>query len=446
MESIAPPPPDRRLLFVLLATALLHLRTLVLPTLATDDFGIWLSSFTWNETVRNLWVPTNEHTWPWMRLTTFALAQLAPSNATVPWMFLGFTHAVALLVVWLLQRFVLKETGNRTASLFAAMLFGVSATYAEAIYWYAASPALAALVCGLLGLLGSQRQSRVGLLLSFLGPLLAPGWFAGGVLMGPMIAIYLAGKRRWWAAVVPLLGTATYLAISLPMSAKQILHSEHYQGRTALQAFDPLLAVWNSVRSLADHTFLAQLGVWNIALPAWLAVPVALAVLVALAWWWKRAPHRGLILVGVVLLLMNNLLIYGARAAWSYSELLVMWSRYQVFPQFGLALILAGGWRNWEPSRKMFLSILGVMFLLQLPRAVLGCFHISPDQAACLKQLDEAQRTCVELGITREDLIRAMPAEPIPNSADHNRWNYVRGASEAKLTDADAILAALSPR
>lgn len=445
------PESTRRLLLVLFGAALLHVRTLLAPTLATDDFGIWLSSFTWAETVQNLWVPTNEHTWPWMRLTTFALAQLAPANVFVPWMFQGFTHIVALLVVWLMHKFVLHETQNRSASLLAAIAFGVSATYAEAIYWYAASPALASLLCGIVGLLGAQRyvqkRSRFGLLLAFLGPLLAPGWFAGGVLMGPMIALYLvcrAGKKLWWISAVPILGAVTYLAISLPISAKQILHAEHYQGRTALQAFDPLMACWNSVRSLADHTFLAQLGVWHVALPPWLAVPVALCVLVGLVLWWKRAPNRVLIYIGLVLLLMNNVLIYGARAAWSYPDSLVMWSRYQVFPQFGLALIIAGGWRNWELSARSFYCILASFFLLQLPRAILGCFPVSIEQAECLKQLDAAQRQCSELGITREDVIRSMPKEPIPRSADHNRWQFVRGSSSTRIKDPDQIRESLT--
>jgi hypothetical protein len=86
------------------------------------------------------------------------------------------------------------------------------------------------------------------------------------------------------------------------------------------------------------------------------------------------------------------------------------------------------------------------MFLLQLPRAVLGCFPFSAEQSACLQQLDTANRICIELGITRDDLIRAMPPKPIPFSADHNRWQYVRGSSEARLTDAEAIREALSPR
>jgi hypothetical protein len=435
-----------RLRIVLLAAALLHLRTLMLPTLATDDFGIWLSSFTWAETLQNLWVPTNEHTWPLMRLTTYGLAQLAPANQFVPLMFLGFTHTLALLVVWLLHRYVWNETQDATASLMAAMLFGVSATYAEAIYWYAASPALAALVCGLIGLLGAQRNTRLGLLLAFLGPLTAPGWFAGGVLMGPLVAIYLAGKKRWWPMVVPLLGTATYLAISLPLTAKQILHADHYQGRTALQAFDPLMGLWNTIRSLADHTFLAQFGIWNVAMPEWLAVPVAIGVIVGLVWWWKRAPRRTLVVMGAVLLLLNNLLIFGARAGWSYSDLLVGWSRYQAYPQFGLALILAGGWRSWQFNKKIFLFVLVAMFLLQLPRAILGCYPWNSQQLPCLNQLDIAHRKCIQLGITRDDLIRAMPAEPVPNSADHNRWRFVSGSSTATLTDPEAIRQAVSPR
>src|SRR5205814_7651691 len=61
------------------------------------------------------------------------------------------------------------------------------------------------------------------------------------------------GRGAWrgrLVALTPLLGCALFLAVSMPFAAGAILHADHYQGRTALQAFDPLFGLTCTGRTL----------------------------------------------------------------------------------------------------------------------------------------------------------------------------------------------------
>ena len=54
------------------------------PLLMVDDFQILLRSWTWRLTWENLWQPSNEHTMPLGRLSTWALVQIAGKPTAVP--------------------------------------------------------------------------------------------------------------------------------------------------------------------------------------------------------------------------------------------------------------------------------------------------------------------------------------------------------------------------
>ena len=102
----------------------------------------------------------------------------------------------------------------------AAIGFGVSSVYQQAIVWFAASFSVLALDTILLALLAAQRwrqnRRRRWLLLSCLATALAPAWFASGILAGPLCALYLwpneslgvDSRRVRLAALTPLLGSA----------------------------------------------------------------------------------------------------------------------------------------------------------------------------------------------------------------------------------------------
>src|SRR5262249_11024649 len=53
------------------------------PLLFDDDFQVMTASWTWADTVANLWAPHNEHTMPSGRLSTWLLIYLAGSASAV---------------------------------------------------------------------------------------------------------------------------------------------------------------------------------------------------------------------------------------------------------------------------------------------------------------------------------------------------------------------------
>ena len=72
---------------------------------------------------------------------------------------------------------------------------GISTQYREAVRWFSASFAILALDTMLVALLAAQRWRQTGKLrymaVSVLFAGLAPCWFAGGLMAGPMCTLYL---------------------------------------------------------------------------------------------------------------------------------------------------------------------------------------------------------------------------------------------------------------
>ena len=114
-----------------------------------------------------------------------------------------------------------------------------------------------------------QRWRQTGryryLTLCALGTALAPAWFASGILAGPLCCLYVllsGGKgeaapsrpvlRLILISLVPLLGSLFFLGVSLPRTGQRIMHLQHYQGKTALQAFNPFLGALTTARSLVE--------------------------------------------------------------------------------------------------------------------------------------------------------------------------------------------------
>ena len=308
-----------------------------------------------------LWTPNNEHAMPLGRLLTFTAAQLAGRPTALP--FVGvLTGVVGLLIgMMLTYAFVRRELGHPLYGLTALILFGVTSVYQQAVYWFAASFSVYALDALLLALLAAQRyrQTRRGrwLLACGLCCVLAPCWFATGVLAGPLCCLYLLPRDEKGAsrldALTPLLGTLAFLAVSLPLTAGVILHLEHYrtQNVTALQAFRPLTGAWYTVRSVVDNLALGVFGVTGVTVGPIAAPPLFIALIAAGVWWTRRSPHGRLALLGAGLIFGSYLLIYSGRAMWNYDEVRMFtpsWSRYHLQPQFGLVLLVCGGLPAWE--------------------------------------------------------------------------------------------------
>jgi hypothetical protein len=478
-DSAPKPAEDRRFVLLILAVVCaasftLYARWVIWPYLSVDDFQILLRSWTWQRTWNDLWVPANEHAMPLGRLTTWALVQFASGTAGVAGL-AAFQGPFALLAsVLLLYLFVRRELGHPFYGLTAAALFGVSTVYEQAVYWFSSSFSILTLDTLLLALLAAQswRRTRqpIFLALCVLGVALAPTWFASGILAGPLCALYLflpesdqsAGKNRWLALVrsalislVPLLGSALFLAVSLPRTAKHIMHLPHYNEKTALESFHPLQGLQYTFWSIVENLLLGQLGIGSVNVPFGLAVAVWPLLLVLGLWWWRGAPTgRRMMLLGLGLVFTGYLLVYSARAEWTYEGRMnqPLWSRYHLLPQLGLALFLAGGLPRWagawrlDPgivlSREQVVVLLGLVAILgatQYPRTIWTTWtrSLAEDrseqraQQESLRRIDEADALCRRYHIGAATAREALGYLDVPGCANReNGWDFLRGSPE----------------
>ena len=464
--SVSPPrPSSTSVLFAaaVLASLALYARAAFSPVLVQDDFQILAQSWTWPKTVDGLWAPNNEHAMPLGRLLTFSVGQLAGRPSRLPFVCLLAGLTGLLVALPLLYLFVRRELGHPLYGLTAVMLFGVSSVYQQAVFWFAASFSVFALDGLLLALLAAQRYrqtARLGWLFACaLGCALAPCWFASGVLAGPLCGLYLlpeGGKDRPFRlgplarCLVPLLGTAAFLAVSLPRTAGVIQHLEHYHDLTAVQAFQPLTGAGYTVRSVVDNLALGFFGVTGVTVGP-IAAPILFAVLIAVGGWWAyRSPRRRLALLGAGLIFGSYLLIYSARATWGYDGPTGMytpsWSRYHLQPQLGLTLLICGGLPAWEgrrfrldagrltPGQTQALAwLLGVCFLVQAPRGLLCYYAPNPRQAETLRRIGRVSDFCQERRISAETARRVLGPLPMPESNTIvDGWEFLRGSDDPR--------------
>lgn len=442
------PPSVPALLAVILAASLLvHVRTLIAPTLREDDFAIVRQSWTWQRVSASLWEPMNEHCWPAFRLAVYAVNQCSGGLAGVPLAAMLFTRLTLLAATLGLFLFVKRERGP-FAGLVAAAVFGVTGVYAEAVFWFAASPALVCLATAAVALLGAQRwlahRQWVGLATATAAAAFAPAWFGGGVLVGPLVGLYLFGRRpgRWWAWAVPVAATAAYFAACVPLAGERMARPPHHGGRTAVQAFDAAAAAENTGRAITDQIVLGVVSAHGVSCPLWLAAPLTAATAVAAVWWWRRAGRPRAVLVGFGFVLLNYLLAYGLRSAWPYPEVVVSWSRYNVFPQFGVALVIGCGLPAagvvTPRQRKWLLVAVAVLLVIHAPRGWLGSPEADPTLTTELRRVSEADANCREHRIAADDASAVMLG-PTPGYPRDCIWRCLWGSPNPEPRPPDEI-------
>jgi hypothetical protein len=451
-----------------LVTIGLHLHLVVHPMVYFDDFPILTESWTWEAARKNILLPFNEHIMPLGRLSTWGLGQLANPITRLPFLTASQGILVTLIAMWLIFHFVQRETESPFLGLTAMILFGVTTIYAEAVSWFAASFTLLALDMVLLTLLAAQRWRQTGrgifLFWSVIWAALAPGWFASGYLAGPLGTLYLfpmgnsqAGNlRHRILAMVPLLGTAIFVAFSMPFAADRLLHLDHYAGRSILEAFNPSKGFILACRSVVDKILLGFFGVSGVALPyPWLSLVLLLAIGSAV-WWWRQGRQRRLMLLGLGFLLASSFFIYSARADWSYEEKTVSWTRYNVFPYLGLTLFICGGMAGrmetllerfnlpWTGSPPViFVLLMTGLFLVNLPRGLVLAGSYDPSQMEMFGHIAETDARCrahhISASIARQALVKL----PVPQwDANANGWIFLRGSDSprASLEEARSLL------
>jgi hypothetical protein len=243
----------------------------------------------------------------------------------------------------------------------------------------------------------------------------------------------------------------------LPRSGEQILHLPHYGDKTAIEAFHPAVGLLSTCRSVVDNLFL---GAFGISTPLELVCPLplvftVLAVLVLAGfWWWRGAPQRRLLLLGLGCILTSYLLVYSARAdGWSYARQVHAWSRYHLFPQLGLALFVSGGLPRWQGSRLRLdpdggltwqqVRAVGVLivalFLVQLPRGVIGAYAwCNPRQMPALRRIEETDARCRQQHIDRDTAREALGWLDIPGAEGReNGWELLWGSSQPRPVSVD---------
>jgi hypothetical protein len=153
------------------------------------------------------------------------------------------------------------------------------------------------------------------------------------------------------------------------------------------------------------------------------------------------------------------LLVYSARAQWSYTEQVSGWTRYNAFPHNGLTFIIFGGLKRGPESRaglsqrqnKIIVGTVITLFLINLPRGVsLGLAAPDDDytnlrrrveatnrswqvQMDTLRRIEAVDALCREHHIDAATARKALPPWVVPEwGLDSNGWKLLRGSTDAR--------------
>lgn len=445
-----------------LAVMLLYGSWIGRPHLRYDDFNFLTKSLTPAQMRANLWLPMNDHVMPLARLAAGGLMYATPRQSDVPRS--AQMHAIAAVLVGmgLLFVFVRRETGHPFHGLVAMIAWGVTTSYVECVTWYSASFFTLAAVATLTALLTAQRHlrsgSRAALVACASCCALAPAVHGSALLAGPWCALYLAWERRGEAprrlvaAATPLLGLLVFVAVSLVATKGSGLQAAHYRGKSVFEAFSPVEGALNTLRTLADNQLPGAFGIWNktsvLPWPVVLAVAGALLVLAIL--WWRAAPNRRLLALGLAITLSSDFLVYGGRATWSYEGSVHNWTRYHLFPHLGLVLFVAGGlpqlarrWPTLSPGGWLTIRHIAVLLVLVLavlaalachfPRSRNALFQVPPGQMAVLRRVERVDRLARAVGIDAATAREALGFLQFPlGFRGDNAWDFLRGSEQPR--------------
>jgi hypothetical protein len=458
------------------AVTLLYAPWISDPHIRYDDFNFLTKSRTWTATRDNLWQPMNEHVMPLARMAAGALMQIVPRQSSIPQAAQVQGVVAVVAGMWLLYAFVRRELGHPFYGVIAMTLWGVTSTYYECVTWYSASFFTLALDMTLLALLAAQayRRSRrwYALAVCAVCCALAPAVHGTALLAGAWCALYLvfaerddprgdfSARRPLAVASVPVVGTIAFLAMSLTASAGRIVHAEHYRGKSVFAAFNPREGLENTLRTLADNQVPGAFGIWDRhSTFSWPMVLTIFAVLVVLSvLWWRAAPQRRLLALGLALTIGSDFLVYGARADWGYERTVHNWTRYHLFPHLGLVLFIVGGLRRFEGrwlalaptgafSRRQSIALtalIGVMLAVHWPRSHRSHFSAPPEQFAILQRVERVDARCLRARIDGETARQALGFLQFPLGFEgDNAWDFLRCSSSPVPMSVDAARALL---
>ena len=459
------PKSTRTGLAILLVTIFLvaclspYLPRMMSPSIYADDV-VRIADLQRNPLSRLLIRPFNEHLAPLTELVSWWAWHASGKNfGRARWTFTYVSPVPFVLNMALLYLILRRELKSTTASLIAVAVFALSALSIETVLWFSASTFAWSMVGTLAAFWAAGADKRY---MAFACSAMAPGFSAIGLLAGPFAACRIGFvsepvpfRKRVIGAAFPLLGTASYLGLTLPFRYQSILieslhkNADFRVGLTyACRApFGVLLP------ALIGRPPLAMLGTpggWDVVLAA-----VSTLLLVGLAW---RSPHRPLILCGLVLISGGYGLTYAVRTNQGIHQMLNV-QRYHLFPQIGLIFILAPLLVNIckLSDRKQLRSLaVGALFAVLLCRvqgpAMKGKvnYYRFAEQAATLAVYDQIAQTCRSEHISRAQALEALepvraswfpfdisPLMMLPETVGATEWSswQVRSRLLSGLTD-----------
>jgi hypothetical protein len=448
-------------------SVLQYIPGIVRPMILWDDFEIVRRSWTWHDALANLWYPANEHSMPLGRITTWLMVSLAGKLSCVPYVIAWQGPLAVLWALLLVYKFVRREFDHPFAGLLAMGLYGVSAQYSEAVYWFSASFSVLALNMLLLGLLAAQRWCRTGrkrhLLWVTMWAALAPGWFAIGVLAGPLIVLYLVADRRTGLAwpgrdiawrLLPLVGTVISLTVSLPQNAELLLNHQPHIGPGEGMHLDLLVGAGYSLRFFVDALFAGMVGIPPLDAPIYI-VGVGVALLIAIAvLGWYCAEDRRLLVLGLGLIVLASWLPFSGRAYREYGEIFA-WKRYRLLPHLGVVFYLCASLMPWlmrlgerlgtVKSRRIAVGALVLQVVLQAPQTLYPPIQDHGKQAREFEAVDGIETQCRAHHISGDQARQALPEIELThcdrefNDKDIQGLDFVEGSPQPVERSLDEV-------
>lgn len=326
------------------------------PEIIGDDEHYLRAATDWETTRANLFRPYNEHFVVPTRLITYLCLHLSTA-ATLPRTMALVAVPLFFLALGLLFSLARREWRSDFAGLLAVALFALTTNDREIIFWYSATQWLIALnlLLGALLLAGTAAHGPSPFRLAGVTLLAycAPFSYSVGLLVGPISSLWLAVKARgasygYWLALVvlPTVGTLLGVMTLLP-TLLAWTHSDEYRlsGGRGMGTFDLRGGILYSAQLIVDLLFLRNLGIpWifdETRYGPWGYGAVLLLLALGLIWLlrarpaaWRLTPALGLVVLPYALAMPFRVWVN----YWS----LTTWTRYQLFPQLGVALVVTG--------------------------------------------------------------------------------------------------------